>query len=116
MQLGQQNPRSWAAPRAGVPPTHPCPLPPPAADRNSAAAAAARDVCVMEGVKASAATAVVSVVAHLAATRLSPAYVGANYRLKTLLWSSVVVSAFWVRSEQEATRQGRLSLEMRTAG
>jgi hypothetical protein len=93
-------------------------MPPPpsrAADRNSAAAAAARDVCVMEGVKASAATAVVSVVAHLAATRLSPAYVGANYRLKTLLWSSVVVSAFWVRSEQEATRQGRLSLELRNA-
>ena len=82
------------------------------AEKSGATAAEARTVCVMEGVKASCAAAVVSVAAHVAGMRLSPTYAGANYRLKTLFWSSVVVSAFWVRSEQEATRQARLKFEV----
>jgi len=77
--------------------------------RRGREAEAARSVCIAEGVKGSAVAAVLAAVLHTAANRQLPIYAGANFRLKTLFWSSAIVSAFWVRSEQEATRQARLN-------
>lgn len=62
----------------------------------------------MEGTKGSVFAAIGSVAGHLAGNRFIPQYAAANFRLKTLCWSSVVVAAFWVRSEQEQLRQLRL--------
>lgn len=63
----------------------------------------------MEGAKGSLYASIFAVGSHFAGNHFVPQYRAVNFRLKTFLWSSFVVCAFWVRSEQEQLRQLRVN-------